>query len=78
MQRQLLFAVLVFCAAVSAAPAQETPPSVLADAQRQEAEERYRRMSAKVEDLEAAIQAWQQRFNALDGEINKLRRNSRA
>ena len=46
---------------------------MLADAQRQEAEERYRRMSAKVEDLEAAIQAWQQRFNALDGEINKLR-----
>jgi transketolase len=72
MQRQLLFAVVALGATLWTARAQENP-SLLADAQRQENEERYRRMSARLEDLEAANQAWQKRFHDLEEEINLLR-----
>ena len=72
MKRQLIFVVLVFCAMAVSLAAQNTP-SVLADAQRQESEERYRRMYAKVEDLEVAIQSYQQRLSALEEENTRLR-----
>jgi LysM repeat protein len=72
MQRQLLFMVAALGATLWTAGAQENP-SLLADAQRQENEERYRRLNARLEDLEAANQAWQKRFHDLEQEVTRLR-----
>src|SRR5207244_8657878 len=47
---------------------QESPASV---AERQEAEERYKRMSAEIEDLKTTIQSYQQRLSEQREEIRK-------
>ncbi|HWI57270.1 MAG TPA: LysM peptidoglycan-binding domain-containing protein [Bacillota bacterium] len=73
MQRYLvLCGVLLTSALAQLASAQPTSPLV-AEAQRQEAEERYRNLNARVQDLEAALQAYQQKFVTMAEEINQLR-----
>jgi septal ring factor EnvC (AmiA/AmiB activator) len=49
---------------------QDTPSAI---AEREEARERQQRMSAKIEELEAAILSYQQRFQTLSREIDNLR-----
>lgn len=49
---------------------QDSPTAI---AEREEARERQQRMSAKVEELEAAILSYQQQFQTLSREIDKLR-----
>lgn len=70
MKRYIVLAGLLLSLCTPLARAQETPAAV---AERQEAEERYKRMTAKVEDLEAAVQSFQQRFAAMAEEIRSLR-----
>jgi chromosome segregation ATPase len=72
MRRLLLVCGLLLCCA-PARPglAQENP--LVQEAQRQEAEERARRLQARVDDLEATIQTFQQRFTALAEEMSRLR-----
>ena len=60
---------------------QDSPSAI---AEREDARERYKRMSAKVEDLENAVQTYNQQFQKLEaelhrlqGEITKLRDTSR-
>ena len=47
--------------------------SATAIAEREEAQDRQKRMAAKIEELEAAILSYQQQFQALSREIDKLR-----
>ncbi len=47
--------------------------NAVALADRQEAEERYRRMNARIEALEEALQSYQQRINTLNDEVRGLR-----
>ena len=49
--------------------AQESPASA---AERQEAEERYKRMTAEIEDLKTTLQSCQQRLNEQREEIRKV------
>src|SRR4051794_25552704 len=49
--------------------AQESPAAA---AERQEAEERYKRMSAEIEDLKAAIQSYQKNLSNQQDEIRRL------
>ena len=49
---------------------QDTPTAI---AEREEARERQQRMSAKIEELEAALLSYQQRFQTLTREIDNLR-----
>lgn len=66
----MLCALLVgFSSLPSIGRAQETPADAAA---RQEAEERYKRMSADIEDLKAALQSYQQRLSEQRDEIRKL------
>jgi molecular chaperone GrpE (heat shock protein) len=50
-----------------------TQDSATALAEREEARERYRRMSAKIEDLENTIQTYNQQFQKMEAEIQRLR-----
>jgi seryl-tRNA synthetase len=50
--------------------AQETPAAA---AERQEAEDRYKRMSADIEDLKTSMQSYQQRLTEQREEIKRLR-----
>jgi len=67
MRRALCFAVLLIC------PAAFTQDSPTAFAEREEARERYKRMSAKIEDLENTIQTYNQQFQKMEAEIHRLR-----
>ena len=67
MRRALCFAVLLIC------PAAFTQDSPTAFAEREEARERYKRMSAKIEDLENTIQTYNQQFQKMESEIHRLR-----
>lgn len=49
---------------------QDSPSAV---AEREDAQERYRRVSAKIEDLENAIQTYNQQFQKMEAEIHRLR-----
>lgn len=71
MKRQVILCALLagFTSAVPQLRAQDTPAAV---AERQEAEERYKRMSADIEDLKTANQSYQQRLVELREEIKKL------
>lgn len=69
MRRALWCAVLV-CVACPVAFTQDSPSAV---AEREEAQERYKRMSAKIEDLENTIQTYNQQFQKLENEIHRLR-----
>ena len=71
MKRQVILCALLagFTSAVPQLRAQDTPATV---AERQEAEERYKRMSADIEDLKTANQSYQQRLTELREEIKKL------
>lgn len=53
-------------------PAQDSP-AALAEAQRQEAEDRHKRMTTKIEDLEATIQSYQKSLQAVREELRTLR-----
>ena len=48
---------------------QDSPSAV---AEREDAHERYKRMSAKVEDLENTIQTYNQQFQKMEAEIHRL------
>ena len=67
MRRALFFAVLLIC------PAAFTQDSPIAVAEREDARERYKRMSAKIEDLENTIQTYNQQFQKMEAEIHRLR-----
>ena len=67
MRRALCFAVLLIC------PVAFTQNSPTAVAEREEAQERYKRMSAKIEDLENAVQTYNQQFQKMEQEIHRLR-----
>src|SRR5258706_11235509 len=71
MKRQVILCALLagFTSAVPQLRAQDTPATV---AERQEAEERYKRMSAEIEDLKTANQSYQLRLNELREEIRRL------
>ena len=49
---------------------QDSPSAVL---EREDAQERYKRMSAKIEDLENTIQTYNQQFQKMEAEIHRLR-----
>ena len=67
MRRALCFAVLLIC------PVAFTQDSPRAVAEREEAQERYKRMSAKIEDLENTVQTYNQQFQKMEQEIHRLR-----
>lgn len=67
MRRALFFAVLLI------SPAAFTQDSPTAIAEREDARERYKRMSAKIEDLENTIQTYNQQFQKMEAEIHRLR-----
>jgi septal ring factor EnvC (AmiA/AmiB activator) len=69
MKRQLLFLLVASLALVSRVQAEDTPASA---AERQEAEERYKRMSADIEDLKTALASHQQRLTEQREEIRRL------
>jgi predicted RNase H-like nuclease (RuvC/YqgF family) len=71
MKRQVILCALLagFTSAAPQLRAQDTPATV---AERQEAEERYKRMSADIEDLKTANQSYQQRLTELREEIKRL------
>jgi chromosome segregation ATPase len=48
---------------------QDSPSAV---AEREDARERYKRMSAKIEDLENTIQTYNQQFQKMEAEIHRL------
>jgi TolA-binding protein len=71
MKEKLLFCVFVVSFAFLAAPlrAQETPAAL---AERLDAEERYKRLTADIEDLKLTLQSCQQRLNEQREEIKRL------
>ena len=71
MKRQAMLCVLLigFSSLISPVRAQESPAAA---AERQEAEERYKRLTADIEDLKTAVQSCQQRLNEQREEIRKL------
>ena len=71
MRRKVLFCTLLvnFAFLTAALRAQE---SATAAAERQEAEERYKRLSADIEDLKSTLQSCQQRLNEQREEIKRL------
>jgi TolA-binding protein len=71
MKRYLFVAGLVASLATCLCRAQESPEAIAA---RQEAEERYKRLSATVEDLVGANQALEKRLSALRDELGRLQR----
>jgi septal ring factor EnvC (AmiA/AmiB activator) len=68
MRRALCLAVLLSIAC----PMAFTQNSPSAVAEREEAQERYKRMSAKIEDLENTIQTYNQQFQKMEAEIHRL------
>lgn len=56
-----------------ACPAGFTQDSLSAAAEREEAQERYKRMSARLEDLENAMQAYNQQLQKMETELHRLR-----
>lgn len=72
MKRYVLFASLTVTAFMAAGPLQ-AQNSLVALAERQQWDERFQMMSARVEKLEEAIQLYQQRINTLTAEIHSLR-----
>ena len=71
MKRQAMLCVLLigFSSLISPVRAQESPAAA---AERQEAEERHKRLTADIEDLKTAVQSCQQRLNEQREEIRKL------
>ncbi len=71
MKRHFIFLALLtsFLSLRATLNAQESPAAA---AERQEAEERHKRMSADVEDLKATLQSCQQRLNEQKEEIRRL------
>ena len=67
MRRALCFAVLLIC------PVAFTQDSPSAVAEREDAHERYKRMSAKIEDLENTVQTYNQQFQKMEQELHRLR-----
>jgi Skp family chaperone for outer membrane proteins len=61
-----------FCACLIAPLARAQDP-LTAAAEKQEAEERYKTLTARLENLEEAIQAYQKRMNDMATEIRSLR-----
>lgn len=68
MRRALFFAALL-AATCPVAFTQDSPSAV---AEREDARERYKRMSAKIEDLENTIQTYNQQFQKMEAEIHRL------
>lgn len=68
--RRTLWCAVLLCAVCPVAFTQDSPSAV---AEREEAQARYKRMSAKIEDLEAAIQTYNQQFQKMEAEIHRLR-----
>jgi septal ring factor EnvC (AmiA/AmiB activator) len=66
MRRVLFFAVLLIC------PVAFTQDSPTGLAEREDARERERRLSAKIEDLESTILAYNQQFQKLENELHRL------
>lgn len=64
---------VLFCAVLLVCPVAFTQDSATAVAEREEAQERYRRMSAKIEDLENTIQTYNQQFQKMEAELHRLR-----
>ena len=71
MRRQLIVALLgmTLPALVQTLVMAQTPEEIAA---RQEAEDNYRRINARVDDMFAAIESMQKRFSALQDEIRRL------
>ena len=69
MRRALCFAALL-AIVCPVAFTQDSPSAVL---EREDAQERYKRMSAKIEDLENTIQTYNQQFQKMEAEIHRLR-----
>lgn len=67
--RRALWYVFLLCVVCPVAFTQDSPSAV---AVREEAQERYKRMSAKIEDLETAVQTYNQQFQKLESEIHRL------
>ena len=68
MRRALFFAALL----ATICPVAFTQDSPSAVAEREDARERYKRMSAKIEDLENTIQTYNQQFQKMEAEIHRL------
>lgn len=66
MRRHLSLLALLIATSLTAG---ETPAEIAA---RQEAEDNYRRINARVDDLFAAVESMQKRFSALQDELRKL------
>lgn len=66
MRRHLSLLALLITTSLTAG---ETPAEIAA---RQEAEDNYRRINARVDDLFAAVESMQKRFSALQNEVRKL------
>jgi septal ring factor EnvC (AmiA/AmiB activator) len=63
---------LFFAALLAICPVAFTQDSPSAIAEREDAHERYKRMSAKIEDLENTIQTYNQQFQKMEAEIHRL------
>jgi len=69
MKRQVILFVFLAGFSANALKAQDSPASL---AERQEAEERYKRITADIEDLKTTMLSYQQRLNEQREEIRKL------
>src|SRR5437870_2546574 len=70
MKRQVMFCVLLLSFSLSGRL--HAQDSAAAAAEREATEERYKRMTADIEDLKATVQSVQQHLNEQRGEIRKL------
>lgn len=70
MIRSLLFAALLVLPLSSTKAADESPAAV---AEREAAEEREKRVNARMEDMEKTVQSYEKRITALNEEIRSLR-----
>jgi septal ring factor EnvC (AmiA/AmiB activator) len=68
--RRALFLAVLFCIACPTAFTQDSPSAL---AEREDAQVRYKRLTAKIEDLENTIQAYNQQFQKMEAEIHRLR-----
>ncbi len=70
MKRHVLVTALCACLAAPLVCAQDSPTAI---AEKQEAEERYKTLSARLDSLEEAMQSHQQRMKALAEELRAMR-----
>ncbi len=70
MKRYVLVTALCACLAAPLVRAQDSPTAI---AEKQEAEDRYKTLNARLENLEEAMQSHQKRMNALAEELRAMR-----